>query len=94
MDAYGTKSVFKYFRIYDENDILIMCLVPALDNDGYPCFYDMVGGNYLYRWVIHPPNVFVSKSSGLTYSASPATTTEIIWVSENSAWTPVSVRSY
>lgn len=46
--SYQFKGRIYGFKIY-ENDILVMNLIPVLDNNKIPCFYDKISNEFLYN---------------------------------------------
>lgn len=40
---------FKSLKVWDENDVLVMNVVPAIDGSGVPCVVDLVDNRILYN---------------------------------------------
>lgn len=48
--TYPTQPLYLYYwKVYDENDILIQDLKPCLDTTGVPCMYDEISKQYFYN---------------------------------------------
>lgn len=43
------KFKFKSLKVYDENDALVMDIIPAIDSEGVPCVVDLVDNRILYN---------------------------------------------
>lgn len=43
------KFKFKSLKVYDENDVLLMDIIPAIDSEGVPCVVDLVDNRILYN---------------------------------------------
>lgn len=43
------KFKFKSLKVYDENGVLVMDIVPAIDSEGVPCVVDLVDNRILYN---------------------------------------------
>lgn len=45
----GGYAKWKTFKIYDENDNLVMDMIPVLDNSKVPCMYDKLNKKFYYN---------------------------------------------
>ena len=58
------KGRFYYFKIY-EDDTLIMDIIPVLDKDNIPCFFDKVGEQFYYYKVNGEPSTGLTAGSAI-----------------------------
>lgn len=80
---YAVISV-KRFCLFDENDVCILYMVPAKDQNDVACMYDLISGNYYYN--------SGDSTSHFTYTDLESEKLAVIWQKTNGAWVPVATN--